>query len=168
MEKETRIITVLLTKYSDPFSKWISFVGKGYSHASLSIDESEEIFYSFNRKGFVTEKVKKYRPRTREEDSVCIRMQVPLKTYDNIKEQVDDFILHKKDYKYSLLGVFLCIAHIPYKTKNKYFCTQFVTEVLLKAGAVDLDKKETLFLPSELLSSMKCRYSTLQFVYNVI
>lgn len=59
-----KTVTILLTKYSDLFGRFISGISKyGYSHASISIDEKEEIFYSFNVKGFAIEKPKKRTPK---------------------------------------------------------------------------------------------------------
>jgi hypothetical protein len=59
---------------TDAFGKFVSWYSHGgYTHASISIDEDEEIFYSFNYKGFVIEKPKKRRTRSR----------VPLEVYDN-------------------------------------------------------------------------------------
>jgi hypothetical protein len=47
-------------RVADVFGKFVSWYSHGgYTHASISIDEDEEIFYSFNYKGFVVEKLKK-------------------------------------------------------------------------------------------------------------
>lgn len=74
---EMKTVTILLTKYSNCLGRFICAISKnGYSHASISIDEREEIFYSFNYKGFVIEKPKKYSPGKRMPGSVYIRMQV--------------------------------------------------------------------------------------------
>lgn len=164
-----KTVTVLLTRYSDLFGKIICAISKhGYSHASLSIDGEEEIFYSFNVKGFVIEKPKKCRPKKREYGSVCIRMQVPEVTYAAIEEELSRFLKKRKVYKYSCLGVALCLLHIPCKFKDSYFCSQFVSEVLSRAGAVELKMKESLYLPGQLMDEMECLFSDKQFVYNAI
>jgi hypothetical protein len=62
--------------------KWYSH--DGYSHASISIDEEEEIFYSFNYKGFVIEKPKKRIPKTRKPENIRIRMRVSEEVYTGI------------------------------------------------------------------------------------
>ncbi len=73
-----KTVTILLTWYSGLFGRFICGISKhGYSYASISIDGAEEIFYSFNYKGFVVEKPKKRFPRSRMAGSMCIRMQVP-------------------------------------------------------------------------------------------
>lgn len=168
-EREMKNVTVLLTRYSDLFGRFISAISKyGYSHASISIDEEEEIFYSFNMKGFVVEKPKKRKPKTRRHGSVCIRMQVPEDTYAAIQAEIEQFLIKREQYTYAHLGVVLCLLHIPYKFKNSYFCSQFVVEVLSKAGAIELKKKESLYLPGQLIDGIECLFSCKQFVYNVI
>lgn len=168
-KKAMKTVTILLTKYSNCLGRFICAISKnGYSHASISIDEREEIFYSFNYKGFVIEKPKKYSPRKRMPGSVCIRMQVPEETYVLIEEEIHQFLAKKEQYSYSRWGVVLCLLHIPHKFKNRYFCSQFVAEVLLQAGAVELKKKESLYLPGQLIDEIVCRFSAKELVYNVI
>ena len=163
-----RKVTVLLTGYSDWLSSFICMLSKGYSHASIAIDDKEEVFYSFNKNGFVIEKPKKYNPKARRENSVCIRMEVPQEVYEKIEEEIQLFIANKEKYKYSQLGLICCLLKIPVKFKNQYICTQFVTELLEKAGAVQLNKKESLYLPANLLDQMKCCYGNMKLVYNAI
>jgi len=164
-----KTVTILLTKYSDLFGSFISVIsGNGYSHASISIDGEEEIFYSFSYNGFVIEKPKKRVPKTRKPGSICIRMQVPESTYSIIQEEVDQFLMNRERYAYSRLGVVLCLLHIPHKFKNQYFCSQFVAEILSHAGAVELKKKESLYLPNQLIDGVECLFSQKQIAYNEI
>lgn len=167
--KSMKTVTILLTKYSDLVGRFICKISKNkYSHASISIDEEEKIFYSFNTKGFVIEKPKKRMPKKRLPGSVCIRMQVPEETYELIKREIECFLDKKEQYAYSRFGVVLCLLHIPYKFENKYFCSQFVAEILSRAGAVELKKKETLYLPGQLLDGFECLYSRKQIAYNAV
>ncbi len=164
-----KTVTILLTRYSDLFGRFISGISRhGYSHASISIDEKEEIFYSFNKKGFVIEKPKKRKSKARRFGSVCIRMQVPESTYALIKEEINQFLEKKEQYTYSSLGVVLCLLHIPHKFKDQYFCSQFVAEILARAGAIELKKKESLYLPGQLIDGMECLFGAKQLVYNII
>lgn len=168
-EPQMKTVTILLTSYSDLFGRFISGISRNsYSHASISIDGDEEIFYSFNKKGFVIEKPKKRRPKTRRSGSVCIRMQVPEETYSAIREEIEQFLAQKELYTYSRLGVLLCLLHIPHKFKNSYFCSQFVAEILARAGAIELKKKESLYLPGQLVDGIECLFPGRQLVYNAI
>lgn len=162
-------VTILLTRYSDWFGVFLCKICRNtYSHASISIDENEEIFYSFNYKGFVVEKPKKYAPKTRMAGSMCIRIQVPESIHQKIKTELEQFANHKEEYQYSMLGVVLCLLKIPHKFKNSYFCSQFVAEVLSNTGAVQLKKNESLYLPMHFVDDMECRYSGKQLVKNAI
>lgn len=164
-----KTVTILLTRYSDLFGRFISGISRyAYSHASISIDEKEEIFYSFNKKGFVIEKPKKRKSKIRSSGSLCIRMQVPESKYVLIEEEINQFLEKKEQYTYSSFGVILCLLHIPHKFKNQYFCSQFVAGILARAGAIELKKKESLYLPAQLIDEMECLFGTKQFVYNVI
>jgi hypothetical protein len=159
-------VTILLTKFTDVFGKFVSWYSHGgYTHASISIDEDEEIFYSFNYKGFVVEKPNKKTPKKRKPENVIIRMQVPDEVYRMIKEEIDSFLENRANYGYSRLGVVLCFLHIPYKFKNRYFCSQFVAEILEHAGAVRLKKKNTLYLPNQLLDGMECLFPGKKVLY---
>ena len=167
--KPMKTVTILLTRYSDAFGTFICGISKNkYSHASISIDGKEEIFYSFNYKGFVVEKPKKYKPKLRRPGSICIRMQVPEETYQEIQNEIQLFLNKKETLKYSRLGVILCLLHIPYKFENKYFCSQFVAEILAKAGAIELQKKESLYLPGQLLDGIEGCFGPKQIIYNAI
>ena len=172
MKKEQeamKTITVLLTKYSDWFSVFLCKICRNtYSHASISIDGHEELFYSFNYKGFVVEKPKKYAPKTRMAGSMCIRMQVPESVHKKLEEELERFVNNREQFTYSTLGVILCLLKIPHKFKNSYFCSQFVAEVLTKAGAARLKKNESLYLPMHFVDRMECNYSKKQIVKNVI
>jgi inositol transport system substrate-binding protein len=168
-KEKMKTITILLTGYSNWFGRFIRVISRsGYSHASISIDGSEEVFYSFNGKGMVIEKPKKYKPKARKEKSVCIRIRVPECICTDVEREIQQFLEQKDIYSYSWLGVILCLLHIPHKFENAYFCSQFVAEILSKSGAVKLNKKESLYLPNHLMSDIECLFSGKQIAYNVI
>lgn len=168
-DEPMRKVAILLTNYSDWFARFVCNISKNrYSHASISIDEEEEIFYSFNTNGFVVEKPKKRIPKSRIPGSVCIRIQVPEDTYKRIKDEIQHFMEQRERYSYSVVGVVLCVLQIPHKIRNQYFCSQFVAEVLAKAGAVQLKKRETLYLPGQLLDGIEYIFSEKQIVYDIM
>lgn len=96
---EMKTVTILLTRYSDLLGRFISVISKyHYSHASISIDEREDIFYSFNMKGFVVEKPKQRCPRKRAAGSICIRLQVPESTYQAIQAEINEFLRENRKH----------------------------------------------------------------------
>lgn len=78
-----KTISIVLTKYSDLLSNlFYIFGGGGYTHISLSLEESGETMYSFNFKGFCTETLAKHRRRGVHKSLAC-RLQVPDNVYDS-------------------------------------------------------------------------------------
>ena len=161
-----KTISILLTSYTDIFSQIVNLFSNGYSHSSISIDESENIFYSFNRKGFAIEKPKKYKPKTRKNKYAYIRIQVPDNKYLLIQQEIDNFLKNKNNYKYAKIGVWLCLFHIPFKFNNKYFCSQFIASLLTKTEIIKLSKKETLYKPCDFLNKIISTYYPLQIEYS--
>ena len=53
--------------------------------------------------------------------------------------------MSKKDsYKYNFLGLFGVLFNIPMKRKDYYFCSQFVSEMLMKSGIYNSSKPPEL------------------------
>jgi len=133
-----KTITILLTRYPDLLSGLISVISRSeYSHISISLDENPQIFYSFNFKGFVIEKAGKNSFHKHWLSRLYIRVQVKEEIYRNLYKELMTFASMQKTYKYSFAGVVLCILHIPHKFHNRYFCSQFVAELLVKTGVLN-------------------------------
>lgn len=142
-------------------------LGVSYNHCSLSLDESLETIYSFGRKelrnvflaGFVQESKSNGFFRVHDtSDIVVIRMPVNPQEKERLCEIIADFQADKDLYGYSLLGLIYCYFGIPVKRKNKYFCSQFVTEVLQQAGIEVFDKPATLVRPHDFLDLPSTNY----------
>jgi inositol transport system substrate-binding protein len=78
-------------------------------------------------------------------------VKVSEKTYNKLKEEVTTYIANKGELKYSTLGLVMCFLRIPLKRKNRYFCSQFVAEVLHKCEAIKLNKKSSLYFPKDFI-----------------
>ena len=54
----------------------------------------------------------------------------------------------------------MCGLHIRWQRRRHYFCSQFVSEVLQKSGALELPKPSTLMHPSDYaeLPELRCLY----------
>lgn len=166
-ECQKRIITVLLTRYYSAFSSFIYYnSGRGYTHASISLDDENEYFYSFNLKGFRKEYPKKHKQRSGR--SISYKLEVSKEDFARIKLRIEEMEREKENLYYSKIGVFLCLLHIPYKRKNHYFCSQFVAEMLQLSDGVLMKKHTSLYLPNQLpleLASLKCLR---EIVYNPV
>ncbi len=145
--------TVLLTATPGWYDKLIRGISRSpYSHASISLDGIN--FFTFNYHGFVIEHPyhmkKKY-------NNMCIHIQVSDDAYKKLENEIVAFQRDCEKYAYSVLGVILCFLRIPHKFENKYFCSQFVAEMLSGAGIADLRKSATLYFPNQLLKTMENR-----------
>lgn len=142
-------ITILLTKYSDWISNFVYHVaGKGYTHASLGLEEEPGVYYSFNYKGFCVETLEKHRRRGVEQSMSC-EVEVSDEAYRKLVEQIAWFKQHWEMFKYTRLGVAFCLLHIPFRWERHYFCSQFVAEQLKQSGAVALKRAAELYLPNQ-------------------
>lgn len=159
-------VNILLTKYSD----WISNIvyvlcGRGYTHASISLEENADIYYSFNYHGFAVETVNKHRKRGVRK-SKCIRFEISDQSYDNIRQMIHEIEQEKSTYKYTRLGVLCCILHIPFHANKRYFCSQFVAELLENSGAIQLSRPSYYILPNHFVSLMVNKHC--QMIDNVV
>lgn len=56
----------------------------------------------------------------------------------------------KPSLQYSNLGVFLSLCRIRHKRQDRYFCSQFVAEILKETRAAYLKKDPSLCMPKDL------------------
>ena len=85
-------------------------------------------------------------------------MPVSSQEKERLCEIIADFQADKDRYRYSLLGLIYCYFGIPVKRKNKYFCSQFVTEVLQQAGIEVFEKPASLVRPHDFLDLPSTKY----------
>lgn len=148
-QNSKKTISVLLTRYFSTFSNFIYWnSGRGYTHASIALNDGEEFFYSFNFKGFRREypgrRVRKCGK------SICYKLEVSEENFEKVRIRIEEMEANREKLSYSRLGVFLCLLHIPCKIKNSYFCSQFVMEMLELSGSVSPEKSISLYLPNQL------------------
>jgi Orthopoxvirus protein of unknown function (DUF830). len=164
---ERKIITVLLTRYYSTFSDFIYWMsGKGYTHASLSLDVTNENFYSFNFNGFCIEHPKKHKRRSGK--SVCYRLEITPECYEKIKDRIEKIESEKDSWYYSKIGIFLCLLRIPHKRKKHYFCSQFVADMINLSENITLKKNSSLYLPNHLNFELENQSCLKEIVYDPI
>lgn len=147
-----RKLYLLLIRFPDTGSKMIhALTGFNYTHASIGLDEDLNTFYSFVVKGFIVERIDRYvKPDKTPMPCRLYELEVSQRVYDRVKEIVQAFELQRHHFEYSRMGVVMGLCHIPYKRRFKYFCSQFVAEVLNNSSAVKLRKNSNLYFPDDL------------------
>lgn len=135
------------------------FTKDNYTHVSLCLNGNFQEMYSFGRKhpsnpiwaGFVTENLfdgvfKNFK------NSRCLVYKITVKEeqYERLLEELCIFLNNSSKYKYNFLGLFTAKANRDFTRKYHYFCSQFVSELLLKSEILETSKSPSTIKPSEL------------------
>lgn len=137
------------------------FTTTQYVHTSISFDCGFKKMYSFGRKnpnnpfsgGLVEENfcegVYKKFPSS---ECLIYKVKVTEEQYNCIKQTTEIFITQKNKYKYNFLGLFGVLLNKPIKRQYHYFCSQFISELLIISNVYisqkppELIKADDLFL----------------------
>ena len=165
-----KTIYILLTRSGTLLSKLVYAVtGASYTHASMAFDEELNCLYSSTRKNGYTmfpagpskEYLNKGVFRLRG-DAPCAlyALDVTDEAYVRARRRAEHMMARGELYRFNTLGLILCALHICWQRRRHYFCSQFVSEVLQKSGALELPKPSTLMHPSDYaeLPELRCLY----------
>lgn len=143
--------------------------GANYTHASLAFDEDLSCLYSSTRKNGYTmfpagpsrEYLNRGVFRLRENVPCALyALDVSDEAYTRARRRAEHMMAHGSLYQFNVIGLALCGMHIRWKRRRHYFCSQFVSEVLEKSGAMELPKHSTLMHPNDYtrLEELRCVY----------
>ena len=136
------------------------FTRKKYSHVSISFDKTLNQMYSFGRlnpekmlpAGFIEESIYDgvfaMFPKSK---CLVYKLNITEEQYNNLQIEIHKFIQNQPKYKYSVKGAILAYSNKPYKKDYYYFCSQFVSEILINSGIFKTDKLPELIKPMDLL-----------------
>lgn len=135
--------------------------GMKYAHTSLCLNHHFTQMYSFGRVnpdnpfsgGFVVENIhggvfKKFA------HCACLiyRVEVTEEQRTQLMRELSVFMQNQKNLKYNFLGLFGVMFNVALKRRHSYFCSQFVTEVLMRSNIVSGNHLPELARPSDLLA----------------
>lgn len=159
---KNKTIYIMLSHSGSMFSKLINLCTKEpYTHVSIAFDEGLREMYSFGRinpynpiiGGFVKEDIINGTfgrfPETR---CALYSLEINDKQHDRLKAELYKFKQESNKYGYNLLGVMSAAFNFPLHRKYSYFCSQFVSEVLLNSGIKIIDKNPSLTSPMDFIS----------------
>ena len=155
-------IYIVLTQTYTTIARIIKSITKDkYSHASISLDIKCNNMYSFGRKYiyfpfygiFLKEDLRKGLFIRNKNALIAIyEIKVTKKQYNKIKDKIKEIELNNKGY--NIIG--LLLAHFRIKLhRRKYYCSEFVYEVLSDKEIEIYNKENTLFKPEELITNNK-------------
>ena len=153
-------IYIVLTQIYTTIARIIKSITKDkYSHASISLYIKCNNMYSFGRKYiyfpfygiFLKEDLRKgLFIRNKNALVVIYEIKVTKKQYNKIKDKIKEIELNNKGY--NIIG--LLLAHFRVKLhRRKYYCSEFVYEVLSNKEIEIYNKENTLFKPEELITN---------------
>ena len=155
-------IYLLLTSSNTVVSKCIHAATRSdFTHVSLSLDTKFTCLYSFSRKykrsplpaGFVKESVNDgVMGDSNDMDCAVYKLKVSNSSYKRLIRTLDDMEANMDIYRYNVLGLAMCLLRVEKERKNHYFCSQFVSHVLIKSGAVQIEKAPSLVKPMDFLN----------------
>lgn len=157
----TKKLYIIITHTPSVVSKIISgFTHTPYNHVSVSLDTELDRMFSFGRRyryfpwigGFVQESphfgtLGRF-PQT---EAIVLTLDVDEAAYDEISEKLYDMLEHKNLYWYDTLGLLLAIFGKSYKRDRRYYCSEFVRELLVEHGIEDGANFKDIVRPMDFL-----------------
>lgn len=164
-------IYLLFSHSGSMFSRLINaYTGDAFTHISIALDEELKEVYSFGRlhpynpflAGFVKEDIENG-TFNRFPNTFCslYSLKIDQREKDSIISEIERFKSESYKYHYNFLGLFTALFNIPLSRNYNYFCSQFVSEVLLKSGIQITDKSPGLTAPIDIMI-----YPELEFLYS--
>ncbi len=165
-----KTIYILLTRSETIVSRLVHLVtADAYTHVSISFDQSLQPLYSSSRKngrtvfpaGPCTESFYKgYYSRHPFIPCALYELQVSDESYAAAKREVEGIIARSNEYRFNIIGLFLCRMNVPYHRKTHFFCSQFVSEILTRSHALELPKDTSLMRPIDYttLPELHCKF----------
>ena len=133
-------IYILLTKSDTLFSKAIYRITRAeYTHASISLDRELTMLYSF--------------------ECALYRIRISDRSYRRLANRIRHMEANRESYRYNIMGIPLCMFGIANERRTHFFCSQFVSGMLIKSGAIDRGvlRAPSLTHPSDLQKLPKAR-----------
>jgi hypothetical protein len=142
-------IYILLTKHKNLTAILLRFfTWNQYTHSSSAL-ERDGTHYSFNPvRGFTIE-----RPIHKKRGETPCRLyciEVPERTHAEIEARIKWFVDNPEEYKFNYVGLVFSILRIPIGIGNRYFCSQFVSDLLTATDAATLRKRPSRCFPRHL------------------
>lgn len=167
---DTKYIYLIFTKTGTWLSRFIStFSDMKYVHSSISFDNSFKKMYSFGRTnpnnpfsgGFVEEDLQGgVYQKFSQTQCLIYKVKVSSEQYASLQKQLKRFQNEPENYHYSILGLMGVKIGVPIQRKNHYFCSQFVSELLINSNLYDQSKNPALVVPEDLFD-----VEDMEFIY---
>ena len=157
--KKPCTIYVVVTCTGTGIAKAIRVVTRmPYSHASISLDQTLDVLYSFCRSYRLSPLPATFNPEIvgtgtlgRFDNIPCEIYAIPVteEQYLRMKGLIAYFCAFRRDFSYSLMGLIWVKLQKERELNRKFVCSQFVAYLLEECG-IRLDKDPSLYSPDDL------------------
>ena len=163
-------IYVVLTKSKTWISRAIGVTTNDfYTHAAISFQKDLTPMYGFSRKFVYSPLPANIQKEYLDDKFHKVHNNIPCAVYkvtvsddvyDKVKSKVERTFKNRKNYGFNVVGLILCRMGIVYKRKRKFFCSQFVSSVLMEEGVIHRKKDPCLVRPNDFtkFSELDCVY----------
>lgn len=168
-------IYLLLTDTKSVLSTLIAKVThEKYNHLSLSLDKDLEEVYSFGRLnpnnpfsgGFTREDTSSdFYSRA---SCQIYALKVSEEQYVKINKIIKEFQVNRFMYHYNLLGLIPAALNIPWNRPHSFFCSEFVSHVLIQADVLPIFYVPSIMRPQDVLIPLNGYLIYEGYIYNYI
>ena len=158
MAVENKQIYIVMSQTGTVLSRFLKLVTRqAYNHASISLKEDLGEMYSFGRKnpynpfwgGFVTESKdfgtfkRFYKTRVQ-----VLALTVSAEKYQQIYDQLQQMLADPDRYHYNYWGLVFAAFHIPVTGTNRYYCSEFIRDLLKQYGIEGAERLSAVIHPN--------------------
>lgn len=152
-------IYLLFTNTGSLLTKTIGLYTRAeYNHVSIAIDSEMVEVYSFGRRqinnpfwgGFVREKTSE--AFFQNADCSIYKYAVTPEQSGKLRNLISEFNRRQDSYRYNLIGLLGVPFNLPIQRTNAYFCSQFVSHLLIEANITIFEKPAELITPQDIQS----------------
>lgn len=154
---EQKYIYVVLSAPGSIVAKTIHLLLRDkYTHTSLALAPDLSVMYSFSREYTHYPFYAKFRREAITQGLWAKKAKIPLKViaipvtdeqFEMVKNRIDHFHANRRNYGYNYVGMFMNLIGRPHAPKNRYTCSQFVSETLSLCGIAKFDRSFSLIRP---------------------
>jgi len=149
-EKATKKLYIIISQTGTVLSRILKAItGAEYNHASIGLEGDLQYMYSFGRKnpynpfwaGFVTESPN-FGTFKRFPDTMVkiISIEIPSDKHEAISERINYMLENKKQFGYNYWGLWLAWFKIVIKSKKRFYCSEFVKDILVSYNIEGAEK----------------------------
>lgn len=154
---EQKYVYIVLSSTGTVVSRTVRFLFRDrYTHASIALSPDLAVMYSFSREYTYYPFYGRFRSELTDQGFLAKRPTIPAKVialpvtdaqYEAVKDRIEYFNAHRKSFGYNYIGLFLNLIGRSYSPKNRYTCSQFVSETLAKCGIATFELDYSLIRP---------------------